>query len=211
MNMKSIKIGIFDYSAGNLGSLKSAFHRIGFDSVIVTNDLPTLEETDCIVLPGVGSFGHCIEILNKNQDASSFFKKFLENEDKLLVGICIGMHLLGDTSEESDGYPGLGLIPCNVRKIQVNCDERLPHVGWNTIDYSSNNLKTLDGILDVYFDHSYQLVCDSELVISRTFYGEEIPAIIKKGNIVGIQFHPELSGKTGSDLLKHIVQGELNC
>ena len=206
-----MKIGIFDYSAGNLGSLKSAFHRIGFDDVFVTSDLLTLEETDCIILPGVGSFGYCMEILNESQNASSFFKKFLEKEDKLLVGICIGMHLLGDSSEESGGYPGLGLIPSNVQKIKVNSDQRLPHVGWNTIDSIHNDLKALDGIDDVYFDHSYKLVCDPKLVVSRTFYGEEIPAIIKRGNIVGIQFHPELSGKTGSDLLKHIVQGELNC
>jgi glutamine amidotransferase len=159
----------------------------------------------------VGSFGYCIEILNESRDASSFFKKFLEQEGKLLIGICIGMQLLGDTSEESDGYSGLGLIPWNVRKIKVNSDQRLPHVGWNSIDSIPNNLKTSDGILDLYFDHSYKIVCDPELVISKTFYGEEIPAMIKKGNIVGIQFHPELSGQIGSDILKHIIRGELNC
>ena len=89
--MKSIKIGIFDYSAGNLGSLKSAIHRIGFENVIITRDFSTLEHVDCIILPGVGSFGYCMEILNETQDATSFFKNFLEKNDKLLVGICIGM------------------------------------------------------------------------------------------------------------------------
>ena len=209
--MKSIKIAIFDYSAGNLGSLKSTIHRIGFDDVTVTSDFSTLEKADCIILPGVGSFGYCIEILNESGDASSFFKKFLKREGKVLIGICIGMHLLGDVSEESDGYPGLGLIPSCVRKIKVNGDQRLPHVGWNSVDQIPYDLKTPNSIVDVYFDHSYKLVCDPDFVVSTTFHGEEIPAMVKKGNVVGLQFHPELSGKIGSDLLKHIVLGELNC
>ena len=209
--MKSIKIGIFDYSAGNLGSLKSALNRIGFNDVTVTSDFSVLKEVNCIILPGVGSFGYCIEILNEKQDASSFFKKFLEQEDKMLIGICIGMHLLGDISEESEGCSGLGLIPCSVEKIKVNIDQRLPHVGWNSIDSFPNNLKISEDAFDVYFDHSYKLVCEPKLVLSKTFYGEEIPAMIKNNNIIGIQFHPELSGKIGSDILKHTIQGELNC
>jgi len=209
--VKSIKIAIFDYSAGNLGSLKSTFHRIGFDDITITNDFPTLEEADCIILPGVGSFGYCIKTLNQSGDASSFFKKFLKREGKLLVGICIGMQLFADVSEESDGYNGLGLIPSCVRKIKVNINQRLPHVGWNSIDKISNEPKTSNNVIDVYFDHSYKLVCDPDLVVSSAFYGEKIPAMVKKGNVVGLQFHPELSGKFGSDLLKDILLGELNC
>ena len=209
--MKSMKIGIFDYSAGNLGSLKSACHRIGFDDVIVTSDFSTLEEADCIILPGVGSFGHCIESLNESGDASSFFKNFLKREGKSLVGICIGMHVLGDVSDESDGYPGLGLIPGCVRKLKVNGDQKLPHVGWNSLDQIPFDLKTPNSIVDVYFDHSYKLVCDPDFVVSSAFHGEEIPAVVKEGNIVGLQFHPELSGKIGLDLLKQIVLGKLNC
>lgn len=209
--MKPIKIGIFDYSAGNLGSLKSALNRMGFNDVTVTSDFSVLNNVHCIILPGVGSFGYCMKILNEKQDASSFFKKFLEQKDKMLIGICIGMQLLGNTSEESKGSSGLGLIPCSVEKIKVNIDQRLPHVGWNSIDSFPNNLKLSEDALDVYFDHSYKLVCDTELVLSKTFYGEEIPAIIRNKNIIGIQFHPELSGRIGSNILKHTIQGELNC
>ena len=209
--MKSIKIAIFNYSAGNLGSLKSTIHRIGFDDVAVTSDLSILEESDCIILPGVGSFGYCMEVLNESANASSFFNSFLKQEDKLLIGICIGMQLLGDVSEESDGYAGLGLIPGSVRKIKVTDDQRLPHVGWNSLDQIPRDLKTSNSPVDVYFDHSYKLVCEPEFVISSTSYGEEIPAMVKKGNIVGLQFHPELSGKIGADILKHVVLGGLNC
>ena len=208
--MSSFKIGVFDYSAGNIGSLRSTLNNIGFRDIEVTNDFSILENMNCIILPGVGSFGYCVEILNQKKDAREFFLQFLQKTDNLLIGICIGMQLLAEASEESDGYSGLGLLPGNARKLIVPDDQRLPHVGWNNIVSHSKNYNILSD-KDFYFDHSYILECDPEYIVANTFYGENIPSIVKRENIIGFQFHPELSGKVGSDLLKKIILGELDC
>ena len=209
--MNSYKIAVFDYSAGNIGSLRSALNNIGFSDHIVTNDFSVLESMDCIILPGVGSFGHCIENLNENQEAANFFRQFLNRKENLLIGICIGMHLLADVSEESDGCAGLGLLSGSVRKIRVPDDQKLPHVGWNSIVSTSHKYEKLANAEDFYFDHSYILECEPKYIVASTFYGEDIPAIVKRDNIFGFQFHPELSGKMGADFLKKIIQGELSC
>jgi len=209
--MRSYKIGIFDYSAGNTGSLRSTLNNIGFNHYVVTNDFLVLESVDCIILPGVGSFGHCAEILNKNQEAADFFQQFLSKKDNLLISICIGMQLLADVSEESDGYAGLGLLPGSVRKLRVPDDHKLPHVGWNNIISATDKYSLLTNSGDFYFDHSYIMECDPKYIVASSFYGEDIPAIVKRDNIVGFQFHPELSGKLGADLLKNIIQGEFSC
>lgn len=209
--MKNTRIAIFDYMVGNVGSLKSRLEHEGFLNVIVTNDLSVLCSVDCIILPGVGSFGHCVNVLIEKKASHDFFKKFLNGKDKLLIGICIGMHLLGDCSEEGPSFDGLGLIPGTIKRIKVSDNEKLPHVGWNTVQGKLIDPNYFDGDVDLYFDHSYRFNCNAQYVGASTFYGEDIPAIIESNNIVGFQFHPELSGKLGLNILSKFIQRGMKC
>ena len=199
------KVAIFDYMVGNIGSLKSRLERQGFVDIIVTNDLPVLSSVDCIILPGVGSFGHCVNVLTEKKAHHDFFKNFINDKEKLLIGICIGMHLLGEFSEESAEFNGLSLIPGTTKLIKVSGYEKLPHVGWNTVKGKHIELNYSDGEIDLYFDHSYKFECNSSYVVASTFYSENIPAIIQSDNVVGFQFHPELSGDLGANILANYI------
>lgn len=198
-------IAIIDYGAGNIKSLQSALSKLDIESCLTT-DYETIKNANAIILPGVGAFHDAMVELNRlglidilNQEAAN---------GKNLLGICLGMQLLYETSFEDGKWDGLGLLDGTVKRIEGSV--KVPHMGWNTLHHQQQN-PLLAGIEDeayVYFVHSYYVdeMQINELV-SSCDYGVHIPAIVQKGNIYGMQFHPEKSGTTGLTLLKNF--GEL--
>lgn len=188
-------IGIIDYSLGNTGNLVNALKKLGYESVI-TKDKNVLSLCEAIILPGVGHFGYAMNIIN----SSGLKDMIIEvSKYKRLIGICLGMQLLFEHSEEGNAA-GLGILEGRIHRIDT--DLTIPHLGWNTL---TSNYQFLNG-KDVYFIHSYK-VSESKYTIAETDYNSNIPAIVKKENITGIQFHPEKSGETGLFILKNALQG----
>lgn len=202
-------IAIIDYGVGNLFSAEKAFAALGAD-VRVTSDESTIRQADKIVLPGVGAFGDCM----KNLKESGLIPVLKESvaAGKPLLGICVGLQVLFDGSEESPGAKGLGLIHGMVRKIQA-LGLKVPHMGWNSIKVREPREKTdlFRGLSDkpyVYFVHSYHAVPEDKSVITATTeYGEPLTAAVARGNIQATQFHPEKSGDVGLAILKNFVEG----
>lgn len=188
-------IGILDYSLGNIQNIKNALEKLGY-RYILSSKHSDLADCDAVILPGVGHFGSAIKTI----EALGIKEELLEiAKSKRIIGICLGMQLLFESSEEGN-VQGLGLLKGQIRKIDT--PYVTPHLGWNTL--RSNNEK-LNG-KDVYFIHSY-MVEESSDIIATSEYGPDIPAIAQKDNIIGIQFHPEKSGDAGLKILKQAIEG----
>lgn len=193
------KITIIDYGMGNLYSVVNAFKSIGAEPV-VTSDANEIANAEKILLPGVGAFGDCMANLEKS-GLIPVIKEALHS-GKPFLGICLGMQVLFEGSEEDPGVPGLGFFKGQVRKIQT--EYKIPHMGWNSLELKSKSplLENADGKY-VYFVHSY--FCDPEdksIITAVTDYGTEVTAAVGKGSVQAFQFHPEKSSKVGIALLK---------
>ena len=193
-------IAVIDYGAGNLKSVTKALDHLGYANTIVSRP-EELEAADGMILPGVGAFPMCMAALRK----SGMDQAILQQAGKKpLLGICLGMQMLLDSSTEMGGDQGLGLIPGTVEKIETNL--KLPHIGWNSL-----NIVNPDPLTDgdyVYFVHSFcAKVKNSEDLALTTDYGTTVTAMIARGNVFGCQFHPEKSGPVGMTILRHF--GEL--
>ena len=197
-------IAVLDYGIGNLRSAEKALQHLGVDAAL-TADPAVAREATGVVLPGVGAFGRCMEQLRESglepvvHEAVEAGKPFL--------GICVGMQMLFDASEEAPGVKGLGIIPGEVRRLTVT-GERLPHMGWNTLKIRTGS-KLFNGIDDdswLYFVHSYAPVPDDEAVIAATTdYGGTVVAAVERGRVWATQFHPEKSAANGLRLLKNFA------
>lgn len=202
-------IAIIDYGVGNLFSVEKAFAALGADAR-VTNDENIIRQAEKIVLPGVGAFGDCM----KNLEESGLIPVLKESiaVGKPLLGICVGLQILFDGSEESPGAKGLGLIHGMVKKINAP-GLKVPHMGWNSIKVREQRepIDLFKGLSDkpyVYFVHSYHAVPDDKSVITATTeYGETLTAAVALGNIQATQFHPEKSGDVGLAILKNFIEG----
>lgn len=204
-------IAIIDYGVGNLYSVEKAVAAVGGD-VTVTSDAEDLEFADKLILPGVGAFGDCMKNLEDTGLIPTIFEQ-IKNK-KPLFGICVGLQILFESSEESPDAKGLGVFKGKVKKI---CAEglKIPHMGWNYVKIGSKNFtkfgasKFMAGLPATpyfYFVHSYQAIPDDEnLIAARTFYGESITAAVEYENIFATQFHPEKSGDVGLKVLKNFV------
>ena len=197
-------IAIIDYGVGNLFSLKSSFARVGAETV-VTSDPKVIAEAEKIILPGVGAFGDAIEKLRQ----SGLDKVVLEEvkKGKKLMGICLGMQLLFERGLEYGTHEGLGLLKGSVIPMKGEIPEGLmiPHIGWNALIMKNEAHPLFKYIKDgdcVYFVHSFFAdgCCDS--LIATAEYGRELTAAVAKGNVAGMQFHPEKSGDVGINILK---------
>ena len=209
-------IAIIDYGVGNLYSVEKAVAAVGGD-VTITSDEQDLELADKLILPGVGAFGDCM----KNLEETGLIPTILEQikNKKPLFGICVGLQILFEDSEESPNAKGLGIFKGTVKKIKAD-GLKIPHMGWNFVKVARNNYakfgesKFLAGLHSTpyfYFVHSYHAVPqDENLVAARTFYGENITAAIEYENIFATQFHPEKSGDVGLKVLKNFVDYEPN-
>lgn len=203
-------ITIINYGAGNLFSVEKAFSALGAD-VRVSSTPSDILSADKIVLPGVGAFGDCMEQLN----ASGLIPAIREGgaHGIPLLGICVGLQILFEGSEESSGVEGLGLLQGRVSRIAAP-HEKIPHMGWNALNIAENHREKglFAGIPQdsyAYFVHSYHALPKDRAIISSTcFYGEEITASISAGNIMATQFHPEKSGDIGLKIIHNFVHGE---
>ena len=194
-------IAIIDYDAGNLRNVEKAFHFLGREAV-VTDDPAVIGAADHVVLPGVGAFGDCMESL-RAKGLEPTIKKVIESGTPFL-GICLGMQLLFDESEESPGVQGLGILKGKIRRIPDK-GLKIPHMGWNDIDCRGRLFEGLERPY-VYFVHSYCLDADDKSIVSaRAEYGIEIEAAVEAGNVFAAQFHPEKSGEAGLKMLTNFA------
>lgn len=204
-------VGIIDYGLGNLGSIQNMLKTIGEKSII-TSDEKRVEQVDRLILPGVGAFDAGMEQLEQRG-----LIPVIQNEaskGKPILGICLGMQLLGRKSEEGK-REGLGLIPFdNVRFDFSQVDEtlrkqlKIPHMGWDIVEFEQNKplLQDIKGTQRYYFVHSYHAVCDTkENVLMTCDYGYTFAAAVCKGNIYGVQFHPEKSHDFGMRIFENFV------
>lgn len=195
-------IAIIDYGAGNLHSVKNALDFLGAESVI-TSDKETILNADHVILPGVGSFGDAMDCIRK----SGLFETVRQAADgsRPFLGVCLGLHLLFDKSEESPDVAGLGVFSGKVVKIP-DCGLKIPHMGWNNLKSAKASRILPDTGEFMYFVHSYYIEPeDKDIISSYTTYGEELAVSIEKGNIFAVQFHPEKSGEAGLAILKKFI------
>ncbi len=197
-------IAIIDYGVGNLRSLEKAFAATGTQAV-VSHDAYVLSEAKALVLPGVGAFGACMKALSER----GFDRLVIERvaEGTPLLGVCVGMQLLFEESEEFGRTPGLGLLSGKVQRFVG--DLPVPHVGWNQV-HQTRAHPLLSGIDDnsfFYFVHSYCCAADeADVVLGETDYIEEYASIVAQGNVAGVQFHPEKSQAVGLKLLSNFAK-----
>lgn len=197
-------ITIIDYGMGNLRSVEKAFNHIGCPT-IVTSSAEEIEIAEKVVLPGVGAFADAMKNLTEkglDKAIGSIIKK-----KKPFLGICLGLQLLFDYSEENDGVEGLGILKGKI--VRINTDLKIPHMGWNKLNIKGKNplFKGLGDNTHVYFVHSYHLESeDKEIVIATTNYGKEIEVAVNKDNVFLTQFHPEKSGEAGLRILRNFIE-----
>ena len=196
-------IGIIDYGAGNLFSVKNALDYLGVENC-VTGDREEIEKADGLILPGVGAFPDAMEMLEKKGLAEVISREALK---KPLLGICLGMQLLFEKSCEFKETKGLGLIPGQVIQIDAK-GLKIPHMGWNDLQVLNPCAMTEDMEKNpyVYFVHSFRADTADENISCYTVYGEKIPALAHRGMVYGAQFHPEKSGKTGLRMLENFAR-----
>ena len=200
-------LAIVDYGCGNLFSLSNALEAVGADFTI-TGDLKVLEAADRILLPGVGAFGEAMQKLTDTGLAEPLCKMAAE---KPLLGICVGAQLLFERGHEFGLHEGLGLLPGEVRKIKAD-GLKIPHMGWNDVQVCSSEVPSFVRKADgkyFYFVHSFKIDAPDEVVYASAQYGERIPAIVGKDQVLGFQFHPEKSGDAGLQLLEAFVKGAM--
>lgn len=203
--MKPTRIDIIDYGMGNLQSVRNALERLGCE-VQVTSNPDALGDADALILPGVGAFGEAMSNL-RQRNLVEPLKHAVLGEGKPLLGICLGMQLLADSSEERGSCSGLSLIPGDVRGIPIAEGLRLPHIGWNGVSVRKRDplFRDIQEGGAFYFVHSYRFECDSAYISGLTDYGVEITAAVQKERIFGVQFHPERSQRKGLRLLRNFV------
>jgi imidazole glycerol-phosphate synthase subunit HisH len=196
-------IVIVDYGMGNLHSVSKALERMGYESVIAS-DRETILQADAIILPGVGAFGKAMYELTQ-RDLAAVIKE-AARRNKPVLGICLGMQLLFTSSDEHGYHQGLNLLPGHV--VRFEGDYRIPHMGWNWLSFKHPH-PLFKGLEEghVYFAHSYHIQADNpEDVIATTDYHQTVAAVVTRGNIYGMQFHPEKSGKLGLKLLERFAK-----
>lgn len=198
-------IAIIDYDAGNIKSVEKAFQYIG-EETILSRSREEILAADKVILPGVGSFGDAMEKLKKYDLIDTIYE--VVKRGTPFMGICLGLQLLFESSDETPGVPGLGILPGEIVRIPDAEGLKIPHIGWNSLDLQ-NDGRLYKGIKDksyVYFVHSYYLKAkDESIVKATTEYSTHIHASVEKDNVFACQFHPEKSGDVGLQILKNFA------
>lgn len=206
-------LGIIDFGVGNLASVWNAFDQVEVGAQVVTK--PTeAKKYSHLVLPGVGSFAHGMQALSDSGWADEI--KEAASIQKPILGICLGMQLFFDESEEHGVASGLGLIPGRVKRLTAVPDafNRIPHVGWNSIKHHRTHalFQNIKQHVDYYFVHSYCCMPDaSEHMLATCQYGAEFAAAVANGTVVGLQFHPEKSQPAGGEILSNFAKWDGQC
>ncbi|MBC8573834.1 imidazole glycerol phosphate synthase subunit HisH [Jingyaoa shaoxingensis] len=201
-------IGIIDYDAGNLRSVEKALQYLGKET-IVTRDPEQIRKADKVILPGVGAFGDAMKKLQEYH-LDTLIREIADS-GKPLLGICLGLQLLFEESEESPGVKGLGVLEGKIRRIPEGEGLKVPHIGWNSLHLEHNGrlFRNIPENSYVYFVHSYYLEAKApEIVKASTEYGVHIHASVEKNNLFACQFHPEKSSETGLQILKNFAEME---
>lgn len=197
------KIHIADYGLGNLFSVSSAIQKLGYEPVISAN-IQELEKADFLILPGVGAFQKGMELLQGKGFPDLIFAHV--RLGKPLLGVCLGMQMLFESSEENGFSQGLGLIPGHVKRIVDDSSSiKVPHIGWSLLHSTNGMLAPVVDQKFMYFVHSYHPVSEGYCIAKANYQGVDITAMVNKDNIWGCQFHPEKSGQDGLSLLEQII------
>lgn len=199
-------IAIIDYDAGNLKSVEKALIKVGGEPV-VTRDPSVILQADKVILPGVGAFGEAMEKLNSFGLVDTIYK--VVEQGTPFLGICLGLQLLFEYSDEKEGCKGLSLLKGGIKRIPDAPGLKVPHMGWNSLTVKENAklFRNLPADPYVYFVHSYYLQAeDPEIVAATTEYGVTVHASVEKDNVFACQFHPEKSGEVGLAILKNFVE-----
>lgn len=199
-------IAIIDYDAGNIKSVEKAFQYIG-EETLLTRDKDEIMAADHIVLPGVGAFGDAMQKLNHYGLIQTI--NDVVDSGKPFLGICLGLQLLFESSDETPGVSGLGILKGRIKRIPDKPGFKIPHIGWNSLELS-NDGRLFQGLKEepyVYFVHSYYLEAEDEKIVkASTEYVTHIHASVEKDNIFACQFHPEKSGDIGLEILKRFTE-----
>jgi glutamine amidotransferase len=199
-------IAVIDYDAGNIKSVEKALNFLG-EEVLVTRDKELLLTAEKVILPGVGAFGDAMNQL-RHYDLIEVIHQIVQKKTPFL-GICLGLQLLFESSEESPGVEGLGILKGRILRIPEKEGLKVPHIGWNSLKLS-NHGRLFEGVEEgayVYFVHSYYLkASDTGIVTASTEYGVPIHASVEQDNIFACQFHPEKSSDTGLQILRNFVK-----
>ena len=204
----SAKIVIVDYRTGNSNSIKRTLDRIGSASLI-SSQVKDVTQADKIILPGVGHFAKAMANL-KELGLQEALNEAVLIKRKPVLGICLGMELMGRTSEEGN-TPGLQWLDAQAVRLKIQAEGRhkVPHMGWNSIQIKSSSalLKGVDDLSEFYFAHSYHLkINDRSDLLTETEYGISFPSAVERNNIFGVQYHPEKSHRAGARVLKNFVE-----
>ena len=201
-----MKIVIVDYGLGNIRSITSTLKYLGIEDVVLSADFDMLKLADKLILPGVGSFGNAMKLIRAKK-IDHQLNELVFKEKKPILGICLGMQLLSQSSNEDGDNAGLGFIDSDVLKFDTK-SEKIPHVGFNQIEINEKSklYKGMNLNPDFYFTHSFRMMGGTDINPSYCFYGEKFIASFEKNNIAGVQFHPELSQGNGLKLLKNFIE-----
>jgi len=205
MLSKNIKVTIIDYGMGNIKSIVGALKYLKIKEILVSGNVFDIASSDKLILPGVGSFPAAMENIKKLGIDEHL--KDVVGDGKPILGICLGMQIMGESSTEGEGSRGLGFIKgkvCEIKKTNV----KIPHVGFNQVDFAreSKLFKGLDNLSDFYFVHSYHMESKCNINQSICHYGDDFIASYEKDNVAGVQFHPELSQTNGLKLLNNFIK-----
>ena len=210
-----MRVGIIDYGSGNIRSVYKSFEKAALllDSdieIVIIDNIKKLRRVDKIVLPGVGAFADCMQGLKNINGLIELLNTMVLKESKIFLGICVGMQLLVNYSNEYGHTEGLSWIEGDVSPIEkVEPEMKIPHMGWNSINFDNkhpifNEIKEEE---DFYFVHSYKInIKNNDFILAKTQYGSDITAIILKNNIIGTQFHPEKSQSAGIQFIKNFLE-----
>lgn len=201
-----MKIVIVDYGMGNIKSITSALKYLGVDNIIVSNKLEEIGSADKLILPGVGSFAKAMNNIKELHLDTILYDTVIKNK-KPILGICLGMQLMGESSEEDGDTKGLSFVKAKITKFDTK-NLKIPHVGFNQVSFT-NNFKlynSLSNLSDFYFTHSFKMQSNENINQSFCNYGDDFIVSYEVDNMAGVQFHPELSQTNGLKLLENFIK-----
>ena len=201
-----LNISIIDYGINNTRSVFNALKKLNVKTY-VTSDIKLINQSDGIILPGVGAFGEAMKNLEE-LNLIEPLRELTKVKKTPFLGICLGMQLMADTSEEKGKFKGLSLIEGDVIKIEKHKNLIVPHMGWNNIEVKqkSNLFASIQNNSAFYFVHSYQYICKKKYILAEVDYGSTIVAAVADENIYGVQFHPERSHSKGIQMIRNFLK-----